>query len=404
VTNGWRSTTIGESCTITSGGTPSRNNKTFWDGDVPWVSAKDLKSDRIHEAALHISRRSIEESATKIAPVGSLLMLVRGMGLANGVPIGEVTAPVAFNQDIRAIHPDGAIVPRFLLLALRSKLMHGGADRVLSSAAHGTLKIDTAALREIDFQIPSLAEQRRIIGILDEAFGGIATAKARAASNVQNAHAIFASHLQSVFAHRGDSWKNETLAGACRVFADGDWVESKDQSPEGIRLIQTGNVGRGLFKDRAEKARYVSEATFKRLRCTEVFEGDCLISRLPDPVGRSCILPTTGDRMITAVDCTIVRFDPNLLPQFFVYYSQSSEYLGAVNRATTGTTRSRISRSNLGQLAIPVPPLADQQRIIGMLDLLSVETQRLATIYERKLADLDALKTSLLHQALTGNM
>ena len=72
-------------------------------------------------------------------------------------------------------------------------------------------------------------------------------------------------------------WQTKPLGDLCEVFADGDWVESKDQSLEGIRLIQTGNVGDGIFKDRAEKARYISEATFKRLRCTEIFEGDCLI-------------------------------------------------------------------------------------------------------------------------------
>jgi len=159
------------------------------------------------------------------------------------------------------------------------------------------------------------------------------------------------------------------LADACEVFADGDWVESKDQSSEGIRLIQTGNVGGGVFKDRGEKARYISEATFKRLRCTEIFEGDCLISRLPDPVGRSCLLPETGERMITAVDCTIVRFNPNqLLPEFFNFYSQSDDYLKAVEAETTGTTRKRISRSKLGQVEIPVPPLPDQRRIVGILD------------------------------------
>ena len=75
-------------------------------------------------------------------------------------------------------------------------------------------------------------------------------------------------------------WQRKQLGDLCEVFADGDWVESKDQSYEGIRLIQTGNVGEGIFKDRAEKARYISEATFKRLRCTEIFEGDCLI---PNP-------------------------------------------------------------------------------------------------------------------------
>ncbi len=164
-------------------------------------------------------------------------------------------------------------------------------------------------------------------------------------------------------------WKTKALAETCTVFADGDWIESKDQSSEGIRLIQTGNVGEGLFKDRGDKARFISDETFQRLRCSEIFEGDCLVSRLPDPVGRSCILPDTGEQMITAVDCTIIRFDPQqVITEFFNFYSQSSDYLGAVESETTGTTRKRISRSKLGQITIPVPPLPEQHRIVAILD------------------------------------
>lgn len=92
------------------------------------------------------------------------------------------------------------------------------------------------------------------------------------------------------------NWVRKKIAEISTFFEDGDWIESKDQSTNGIRLIQTGNVGNGIFKDRGEKARYISEATFKRLRCTEIFEGDCLVSRLPDPVGRACILPDTGEK------------------------------------------------------------------------------------------------------------
>ncbi len=164
-------------------------------------------------------------------------------------------------------------------------------------------------------------------------------------------------------------WESRPLAEVCAVFADGDWVESKDQSPAGIRLIQTGNIGDGDFKSRDGKARYVSEKTFARLKCTEIFPGDCLISRLPDPVGRSCILPETGERMITAVDCTVVRFAASaMLPSFFNYYAQSREYLRAVDAETTGTTRNRISRTKLGQVRIPVPPLPEQHRVVEILD------------------------------------
>jgi type I restriction enzyme, S subunit len=196
-------------------------------------------------------------------------------------------------------------------------------------------------------------------------------------------------------------WETRKLGDVCEVFADGDWVESEDQSTEGIRLIQTGNVGEGFFKDRAEKARYISEATFKRLRCTEIFEGDCLVSRLPDPVGRSCILPETGERMITAVDCTIVRFKSDqLLPSFFNLYSQSADYLGMVAKECTGTTRNRISRSNLALTPIPVPPLAEQQRIVGVLDeaFEGIATAKAAVV--RNLDNARALAESYLQNIL----
>ena len=164
-------------------------------------------------------------------------------------------------------------------------------------------------------------------------------------------------------------WEVKTIENVCSFFGDGDWIESKDQSTDGVRLVQTGNVGAGFFKDRGEKARYVSQDTFERLRCTEIIEGDCLISRLPDPVGRGCILPNTGEKMITAVDCTIIRFDKNrILPNWFVLYTLSNEYQRQINSQVSGATRQRISRKNLGLIEIPLPPFPEQQRIVVILD------------------------------------
>lgn len=165
------------------------------------------------------------------------------------------------------------------------------------------------------------------------------------------------------------NWGRKKIVDVSTVFEDGDWIESKDQSAEGIRLIQTGNVGNGIFKDRGEKARYISEDTFKKLRCTEIFEGDCLVSRLPDPVGRACILPDTGEKMITAVDCTIIRFDQKqLVSNWFLYYTLSNEYQNEIQKQVTGATRQRISRKNLGLVSVPLPPLPEQQRIVSILD------------------------------------
>ena len=86
-------------------------------------------------------------------------------------------------------------------------------------------------------------------------------------------------------------WATADLASVSKVFTDGNWIETKDQASEGIRLVQTGNVGEGVFKDRRDKARWIDDQTFDRLNCFEVMPGDCLVSRLPDPVGRACIIP-----------------------------------------------------------------------------------------------------------------
>ena len=163
-------------------------------------------------------------------------------------------------------------------------------------------------------------------------------------------------------------WKKTYLKDACKVFTDGNWIESKDQSNEGIRLVQTGNIGFGFFKDKEDKSRFISEETFHRLKCTEILPGDLLVSRLPDPVGKSCIIPEINSKMITGVDCTIIRPKDNVSSEFLCYYQMSDEYLNDVQLGVSGATRQRISRKNLGQIEIPLPPLLEQQRIVAILD------------------------------------
>ncbi|MFO7579162.1 MAG: restriction endonuclease subunit S [Nitrosomonas halophila] len=192
------------------------------------------------------------------------------------------------------------------------------------------------------------------------------------------------------------------LAKVCSLFTDGDWIETKDQSPAGIRLIQTGNVGLGEFKDRGNKARFISEATFKRLKCQEVYEGDCLVSRLPDPVGRSCIVPSNDATMITAVDCTILRFQKDKLsPEFFNYYSQSSQYLADVEAYCTGATRKRISRINLGKVHIPLPPLPEQKHIVTILNEAFAGIATAVANTEKNLANARELFESYLNSVFS---
>ena len=193
-------------------------------------------------------------------------------------------------------------------------------------------------------------------------------------------------------------WQKKRLQDVCKLFTDGNWIESKDQATEGIRLIQTGNIGLGEYREKAQNARYISEDTFNRLKCTEIFAGDLLVSRLPEPVGRSCIIPNIHSRMITAVDCTIIRPSDELAPHFLKYYQLSNTYLKHVDEKTTGTTRSRISRKNLGQIFIPVPPIPEQKRIVAKLDQAFEAIDKAKANVERNLQNAKDLFQSKLNE------
>lgn len=198
-------------------------------------------------------------------------------------------------------------------------------------------------------------------------------------------------------------WEIKKLGDVCRLLTDGDWIESKDQSSNGIRLIQTGNIGEGTFKNKFDKSRYISLETFKKLKCTEIFSGDCLISRLPDPVGRSCILPIISERMITAVDCAIVRFDFNkIIPQWFIFYSMSKNYQDMINDKLSGTTRQRISRGNLSSIIIPLPSPDEQKRIVEILDSVFLEIKRAKEIAEQNLHNAREVFDSTLNSIFTN--
>lgn len=165
-------------------------------------------------------------------------------------------------------------------------------------------------------------------------------------------------------------WPMVELGELAKLFTDGNWIESKDQSKNGIRLIQTGNIGLGEYLDKSGKNRFISEETFKRLSCTEVFANDILVSRLPDPVGRTCMLPKLDTRMITAVDCTIIRFNQEkIIPKYFLYFSKSDRYFNELSRYLTGSSRQRISRSNLAKIKIPLPPLEVQKEILDQIEV-----------------------------------
>ena len=131
------------------------------------------------------------------------------------------------------------------------------------------------------------------------------------------------------------------------------------------------NDTKGIYLEKEARAKYISEETFEKLKCTEIFPGDILVSRLPDPVGRACIIPEKEERMITAVDCTICRPNESIISkEYLCYFMRSSAYYKRLLGSVTGTTRKRISRKNLGNVELEVPSKERQMDVVEQLDCL----------------------------------
>lgn len=378
----WPKATIGGACTVFSGGTPSKGNAAYWRGPIPWVSAKDLKSDRIFDAQLHISQQACDESAVKVAPTGSLLILVRGMGLANGIQIAEVTSPVAFNQDLRAIVPPNGVDPRFLMLALRHRLADGGKE-VLSSAAHGTLKIDADALRQVEFPMPAMQEQLRIVAILNEAFDGIATAKANAVKNLKNAKELFDSHAKGVFMHGSDLWSTKKL----------DQISTNLDSKRVPITKSDRKVGEFPYYGASGVVDYVADYLFDGDALLISEDGANLLAR-STPIAFS-----VSGRYWVNNHAHILKFDHIATQRFVEFFLESiplDEYI-------TGAAQPKLNQKALNSIPIMIPDsVSEQAKIVDKLDKMAEQSEHLQEMYEQKIAALDELKRSFLKQAFTG--
>jgi len=161
-----------------------------------------------------------------------------------------------------------------------------------------------------------------------------------------------------------------TFAEMCgdALFKDGDWIESKDQDPNGdVRIIQLADIGVGKFLDKS--SRYMTLEKTKELNCTYLKGGDILIARMPDPIGRACILPAMNQVCVTAVDVCIVRLDSEEIDsRWLMHKINSNGFNHQILQFVTGTTRKRISRGNLSKLMIDIPPIDEQKRIADILD------------------------------------
>jgi type I restriction enzyme S subunit len=268
-------------------------------------------------------------------------------------------------------------------------------------------KLNQGNLRMIPIPIPPLSEQQRMVAILDRAFEGIATAKANAEKNLQNARALFESHLDSAFTQRGAGWEDTTLERVLAVQPQNGWSPpAANHSDSGTPVLTLSSVTG--FRFRPDKIKFTSAPTASGRRYW-VENGDFLITRsnTPELVGHVAI--ASGISEPTIYPDLIMRMNPapkRMMTEFLYYQMRSPSLRKEITGRAQGAnpTMKKISNGAVRTLPIGVPSIVAQQAIVKMLNALSDETARLEAIYQQKLAALEELKKSILHQAFSGNL
>ena len=194
----------------------------------------------------------------------------------------------------------------------------------------------------------------------------------------------------------------QLAAEGSKTFTDGDWIESPYITSKGVRLIQTGNVGVGRFIEKGY--RYITDATFQELSCTEVTPGNILVCRLGEPVARACLAPDLNTRMITSVDVCIIKANYRVNAQFAIFVMESPKYLSWVSSLVRGSTRDRVSRSMLSKFRVPLPPLCEQTEIVNRLDKVTGAIQTNISKARRQINLMNEYRTRLIADVVTGQL
>ena len=322
---------------------------------------------------------------------GDILITVKGAG------VGKINFlnqdDIAISRQLMAIRVTGAY-PHFVHAFLSSTFDH---FQSLSTGA-AIPGISREQVLGLEIPIPPLHEQQRIVGILDEAFDSIATAKANAEKNLQNARALFESHLQTVFTKRGEGWMDKAI-GDIANHSLGKMLDKAKNKGTMQQYLRNINVRWFTFdlSDLLEMPFLSSEAAKYTAN-----KGDVLICEGGYP-GRAAIwnedYPIFFQKALHRV-----RFHEPEHNKWFVYFLYSQDRSGELRQHFTGTGIQHFTGEVLSRFIFPIAPLPVLRRLIARFDELYLETQQLESLYQQKLAALDELKKSLLHQAFSGKL
>lgn len=277
-----------------------------------------------------------------------------------------------------------------------------GAMRSGSTVPHLTC----AAVREILVPLPTIAEQQRIVAILNEAFEGIATAKANAEKNLQNARELYEGQLDSFFSSASARWPERALDQVATIINGFAFKSTDFQTTPGVRSIKITNVG---VREFVEDPGNHLPASFAQKHAGVAVAGGSIVLALTRTIiaGGLKVAVVPADFHGALLNQRVAAIQPRateLEAPFLFFHLSTRRVMDYVKSRVNTLMQPNLSIADLRRLPLPMPPISEQRELVATLTRLDEESLRLESVYLRMLAALDELKKSLLHQAFTGQL
>lgn len=391
-------------CVFKHGGTPSKSNPSFWAGDIPWVSPKDMKQAVIDSATDYISAEAVAGSATSIVPSGSILAVVRSGILAHSFPIAQVAKPLAFNQDIKAVIPVSEDVdPHYLYWFLRSQSRNVVTRGVKKGAT--VHSVQSGFIENLQVPMRPREDQRRIVDLLARAEGIVRLRREAQQKAAELIPAIFI----DMFGDPATNSKQWPLVPMKELVGEFRYGTSQKSGLVGAPVLRIPNVVDGSMNLQEVKLVALSAAEHERLR---LLDGDLLFVRTngnPDFVGRCAVyeseVPSVagfdGSNCVYASYLIRARLsDSRIAPTYLQAYLSGNRGRQLLReRAKTSAGQFNLNIDGLGSLPVPLPPVSLQEAFAQRIDWVASIRDRQAAATSTAQASFDALLASTFQGA-----
>ncbi|MFN7839570.1 MAG: restriction endonuclease subunit S [Bacteroidota bacterium] len=408
--DGWRWIKLGEICETTSGGTPSRQKASYYNGNIPWVKSGELNNGLILDTEEKISEDAIKNSSAKIFPKGTLLIALYGATIGKLAFLG---VDAATNQAVCGIFKNDNIDSKYLyhfLFFSKQDLVNQGIGGAQPNISQGILK-------GLEIPLPAIKDQHAIVSKIEELLSELDKGKQQLETAQQQLKIYrqavlkwaFEGKLTNENVKEGElpqGWRIVELKELVDKISDGPFgshLKSIDYVDEGIRVVRLENIGEMEFRD--EYKTFVTDAKYETIKGHTVTRGDIIFSSFISESIRSVILPDFISKAINKADCFLVRVSESRINRkYLVYYFSTRAMRNQLVSHVHGATRPRINTSQLKASQIPLAPLKEQHHIVQEIESRLSVCDKVEETIVNSLQQAETLRQSILKKAFEGKL